>query len=997
MATLFAALALALPIKGAASPPGALQNAAAPRAASLAMKINSQGQMVLKRKGKAVSDVYLQSLGIQVDVTGNIASTRYRMVFKNNTESVLDGELTFPLPDGCSVTHYALDIDDRMREAVPVPVEKAKATQVFEEIEQRQEDPGLLEKVEGNNFRTRIYPIPANGERTVSIGYVEELPLENGQLHYRLPIVYQDTLEFFDVRAKVWSSEQKPIVPDSGEKIRFDKSWVNYVAELERKNYKPARPLIFALPVLADKPQVMMQPAKANYYFLASVTPQLESRKKRWGDKLAIIWDVSLSASQRNLQREMEMLDIIFAEKKKASVSLYFLNNRLKKGVSKGARNGIYKVANGNWGRLKAALSSAVFDGGTDFSQINLSDIAGNEILFFSDGISTLSAADFVKNTKDARPIHCVVSSSKADYSAMKLIAGKTRGKFININALSAAQLTAEILNETMQFLGAEHGGAVSEVYPSIAAPVRGNFSVAGISDTNGAEITLLFGFGGTVEKRIPVKLKTEEAGDPINVYKVWAQKKIAELDLDYEANRAELTAVGQQFGIVTRNTSLIVLETAEDYVRYDISPPQDLWWQQGDDYERMVRKRKEEMRDTERDMLASAAKAAKAIKKWRNTDFVKKIEYPAPKQLDNLAGSPAGRDGGGIIYARGFGSGVSTGCYTSIRRFGLEEKPPTIKIKPIRKDNDYLNKLTGKIADDYQTYLTLRDGYAHSPAFYFDMADWFYTHSDKETALRILTSIAELELEDASLYRLLGYRLKEYGEFALQLFVCQKAIRWRPMEPQSYRDYALALADNGEEQAALDSLYALLTKPFSASISGRSRGIEEVVVTEINRLIAKNAKLNTSKINKRLIINIPVDIRVVINWNNNTGIDLHVKDPYGEMCYNGNRLTSIGGRVNADNVSSYGPEQFLLKTAVKGKYRIYVDYFDDRQFTPSGPSTIMAEIFTKYADETEQKKVVCFQMSKAMAANIKFGGRDDNYYGNKEHKMVEVAEFEFY
>jgi len=201
-------------------------------------------------------------------------------------------------------------------------------------------------------------------------------------------------------------------------------------------------------------------------------------------------------------------------------------------------------------------------------------------------------------------------------------------------------------------------------------------------------------------------------------------------------------------------------------------------------------------------------------------------------------------------------------------------------------------------------------------------------------------------------------------------------------MEPQSHRDYALALADDGETQAALDSLYGLLTKTYSANIRDRSRGIAEVTITEINRLIAKHPNLNKSKIYKPLLIDIPVDVRVVINWNmNSTDIDLHVVDPTGEECYYGHRKTRIGGRISPDVTNGYGPEQFLLKNAVKGKYKVYVDYFGDRQVTNDGPSTIMAEVYIKYADKTEQRKVVCLQMSNARR------NRDGN---------VLVAEFTF-
>jgi uncharacterized protein YfaP (DUF2135 family) len=142
-----------------------------------------------------------------------------------------------------------------------------------------------------------------------------------------------------------------------------------------------------------------------------------------------------------------------------------------------------------------------------------------------------------------------------------------------------------------------------------------------------------------------------------------------------------------------------------------------------------------------------------------------------------------------------------------------------------------------------------------------------------------------------------------------------------------------------------------------------------------MNRLIAKNPRLNTSMINDCVIKTVPaeilpVDIRVVINWNtNNADMDLHVKDPSGEECY-----------YSHERTRGYGPEQFLLRKAVKGKYTVYVNYFGDNRFTASGPSTVMAEIYTKYGGKAEQRRVVCLQMSNA----------------KKKGGMAEVAEFEF-
>jgi hypothetical protein len=82
------------------------------------------------------------------------------------------------------------------------------------------------------------------------------------------------------------------------------------------------------------------------------------------------------------------------------------------------------------------------------------------------------------------------------------------------------------------------------------------------------------------------------------------------------------------------------------------------------------------------------------------------------------------------------------------------------------------------------------------------------------------------------------------------------------------------------------------------------------------------------------------------------------------------------------------------LKNAVKGKYRVSVNYRgatrrfsleDGREITADGPAAVMAEIYTKYAGKAEQRRVVCLQMPKVKILDI-----------NGKDKPVEVAEFEF-
>lgn len=116
---------------------------------------------------RGLTSIQLQQADVEVDVAGRLARTTLTLVLHNPNNRVLEGSLEFPLADGQQVTGFALDVGGAMREAVPVP--KDKGRQVFESIERRGVDPGLLEQVAGNSFRLRVYPIPAKGERRVQL------------------------------------------------------------------------------------------------------------------------------------------------------------------------------------------------------------------------------------------------------------------------------------------------------------------------------------------------------------------------------------------------------------------------------------------------------------------------------------------------------------------------------------------------------------------------------------------------------------------------------------------------------------------------------------------------------------------------------------------------------------------------------------------------------------------------------------------------------------
>ncbi|QXU41371.1 VIT domain-containing protein [Pedobacter sp. D749] len=973
--------------------------------------------------------VKLKKLNIDVQITGNIATTVMTMTFHNSSNRILEGELTFPMPEGISISRYALDINGKMREAVPV--EKSKATEVFESIERRRVDPGLLEKVEGNNFRTRIYPLPANGSRTIIVGYEEELSFNNANvLRYHLPLDYNQAIENFSLKTTVFESIIKPELgeqPDGSFDLKANGN--TYVGEINKTNYQPKNDLTINLPKRNNLPEVQMQKASSGYYFLVNVFPKIESRERHWANHIGLLWDVSLSGLQRNTDKEMELLDLIIRQKQNLTIQLGLVNNGFKNA-------GTFAITNGNWSALKDKLKNLVYDGGTNFSAINAKAIQADEYLLFTDGLSTFGSNSIALN----KPVHCINTALKADYSTLKYITLKTGGQFVNLNSITVNDAFKQLNQQNLQFIGIKNGNSIRQTYPSMKVNVNGHFSLAGIMNEFNTEFTLQFGFGNTVVSEQVIRLNaTEHTLSSIDVSRVWAQKKIAEMDIQYEENKDDISVLSKQFGIVTRNTSLIVLENLDDYLRYDIVPPIEL--QQA--YNAVLKQRRTAILERKQDLIDAAVAMTKELKTWWNTDFYykepgkKKERYPDPGQRDvngiptadivmsepvgdaprrevakaaemvvpptPQAVTPAPATGAArrdnketnqlnevvvVGYAAQQKAAV-TGSVTTIRSnassalqgrvAGVQiarvdamkmppapQQQPAIIIPEFKSDKDYMKNLVGKPDSAYQAYLKMRSKYISTPMFYFDVANWFYQQKDSVRALTILSNIADLDLENADLYKTLAYKLKQTGNYKDELFITQKVLQWRPMDAQSYRDYALALADNGQYQPALDNLYKVLTQSYNAQIADRDQGIEEIIISEMNNLLAKHGnKLSTKEIDKRLIQSLPVDVRVVLNWNkNDTDIDLWLTDPTGEKGYYGNSKTKIGGRISNDFTSGYGPEQFMIKKAIKGKYKIEVNYYGDNQINISGPTTVNAEIYTRYATGKQQRKVIVLPLA---------------------------------
>jgi hypothetical protein len=988
-------------------------------------------------KGNDSIQVKMSQLLVNVKIVGNIAYTTAEMHFFNKSTRQMEAELLFPLPEGVSVSRYAIDINGKMREAVPV--NKNKGKQVFEAVEHRRVDPGLLEKVEGNNFKTRIYPILPNGERIVLIGYEQELSsFDKNNLAYQLVSKYAQKLDVFEVNINVLGATSNPIVIDGDQASSMEKvieaTWSqSYVTSIKKNNYQPSEKLLLKIPVQQEIPSVVMQSVDDQHFFYANTVVEGSKIKKNNPNSIGLIWDVSLSCKNRDLKKELDLLDNYFKQIKNTQVTLYLLSYNFEK-------NQIFTISNGDWSELKTKLGNTKYDGGTRFSQMKLP--AHDEYFFFTDGLSSLSNNQLDKTNK---PIYTISSLVSSDYAFLNYNSLKTGGSFINLNQLNTTQAVDKMLYSSLKFLGIKENYLVTEIYPSVGTAVSGNFSVSGISLKPKNEIVLLFGYDdkAIIEKKIIIDAESQNTKE-VNIEKLWAQKKIANLELQYKQNAEEIETMGKKYGIITQNTSLIVLENISDYIAYDIVPPTELraefdrilkgqcdsqlaeqynnwdniedyryklqsWWNKNIKYTapkplvkskrkgnqvryvRPVAARAGETIHGEPDAELTVAPVSNGISRSEATppqasraDVVvniveikdKKVGAESIENDERLqevvvtVGDGTKKSELAVISNDLSGSVAGVNVTNSVDS-GIVNKIAADSISSLNKNNDITTKVTSWNPDriylkalaaappekKYEVYLELREAQENNPSFYFDVANYFYNSGNKQKALLVLSTIADLGLENHQLYKSLTYVLRQWEAYEDALFTASQVAKWRAHEPQSHRDLGLALEDDKQYQAAFDELTKALEVNYYGEMSGQYEGVEDVILMDINRLVTDHPNVNTEKLEKKYLNKMPVGIRIILNWNQmDTDIDLHIIEPTNEECYYGHTDTEAGARFSKDFTQGYGPEQYLLRNAMKGKYLIKTNYYGESTLTQNGPTTVMVEIYTQKNGKTERK-----------------------------------------
>lgn len=519
------------------------------------------GRLEAETSSETMEPLALPKVTVDIQTAGDLAVTSVEHVFHNAAEVSREGTFRFPVPDGALVTGLAMEIGGKLVEGEIV--EREKARQIYEKIVDDMRDPALLEWEQGNWFKLRVFPIEARSDKRVILRYVQ--PLQRGAGGWEAAFAL-DT----------------PELPIGELTVRVN----GRVAAQERQ---VARGLELAVPVASDAVPRVMREVRGDYVYTAVripapaallAVPQPAAAPRR----LAFLFDTSRSALESK-QLALEVLRGALGELRPEDRFLVLASD-----VAAVPHAPDYVTATpAHVAAALAFLAEIEPDGASDVGAA-LTAVAArtpSEVVYLGDGLATWGVRDAATLAaladKIGAPVHAGLLGKGASAELWAEVSGRSGGRAALVRSPGDAQrfaLAATHAAEVPRLRQARvevagPAAAAASLFPAAATTLYAGDELLAVLRTPAdqpapAELILR----GAVTGRAPAVEQRVSLAAPVTVAHVaqrWASYQLGALEAA-GVEREQIVALSEEFGLMSRYTSLLVLENDEAYEQHRIA-----------------------------------------------------------------------------------------------------------------------------------------------------------------------------------------------------------------------------------------------------------------------------------------------------------------------------------------------------------------------------------------------------------------------------------------
>ena len=951
----------------------------------------------------------LSKLNYDIEVLGFMAQTTLTMTLTDPDTFDQEASLLVRLPPHSLVDGFQLNIGKSMVDGVIQ--EKHLARIGFDREKRKRVDPGLIEWVGHNLYRIRVFPLRAGHPRQVSFRYLAPLIRENNGDVYALDF------RGFDKHTKITVSLLQRDGASAPKISGHQRTTFKRTQEGQRWRFSSKKP--FSQPLAFRWQQGMraaMMVAKGSENWHFAMRGFWERKGKRAlakPESVAVFWDASNSRQKAVIEKEEKALFRLMAHRNPQSIYLIPFRDRREPAKQ-------YTQSKEDKKRLKQDLAAMIYDGATNLRGLDMPPgLNVDEIWIFSDGHDTLGMPS--DNHLLQAPVFAFSASSMAAWPFLESFSERRDGAVLYWQTppeVTLNQLFTQ--NKPVVNTVQPKAGTIEDLYLS-QSPATGTVLAAGVTTEHPAGFSMLS--DGRSQPLVGNQIIAKEAHRSLAID--WLKRfgqvcKLENLQKEPAYYREEILDLGEEHGMVTQHSSLIVFETPQQYAANGLMPPANAPFDVGGmlDFE-----------PTEEDLAKKKdAYFRKVAKKWKEFHNIPQspkakdpwdVLYSVPSiQADaiNIGGNEAGASSSASAHGSEMSEmmmvapseelvvsaqvDLAEAGTTTDNQSGFlaesnateaekkEAKPTTrrVPVKPWKKVLEAIKKITSNEEQAYEQYLALKPQFANSPSFYYQTAHYFAEHNRPELARRVASNLLEQGWQDDRLLFAMGMLLHTLQDLDTALVIYKKLAQQRPEWPQARmlvaqikREQAITMEGSNQEAAIATYLEAfqmfqdLALAPWGeldpwdqAHFLDENR-FPHILITILEEGLWIQSRLN--RLGQELQLKLPdgfeatsedikADLRVLLWWDDeNADLDLWITEPEGNVVNYKTPNHFRGGRI-LDQVRGLGPDVYRQKTAYPGVFTIKTKYFSSVFSELMGPIYAKAELWLRYGYEDEAYRV---------------------------------------
>ena len=490
----------------------------------------------------------LELVAVRVDATirGHLARTECELTYRNDLDSVVEGDFSFPLPAGAELTGLGLYFNGRLRQAVAVERERARVA--YEQTVHQRIDPALAEWSSGNRATLRVYPIPAKGEKKVWLSYDQEIVSGD----YVLDLRWGSRLRSADVR-----------IDADGRFIR-DGLDVSYERPYRLQLSNTALDRVLTAEADARTEVLAARDDTAHRWYLAAA-PRVTSAGSPVppARELVVFWDTSGSAMHQDSAALLEFISLL-AARQTAGARVSFIPFDATVGDAVATVDALHAIGATNYPALFARMRRMMAEAPAE-----------TRFLLVTDGITSLGSRRAIVRAAGElrslnRPLTVIHSSPRVDDILLTQIAAATNGWLLDLG-----QLTPRDAAEAAMRVPPRTPLAAEKIPIAVSARIaQPGERIALAAEMEFKPFILPLRLGDET-RSLPIR-ELREPREIAMVRSAYARAKLRELLLS-DATDAELLEHGRRFQQMTPRTSLLVLDSWHDYERWNAPMPDDV------------------------------------------------------------------------------------------------------------------------------------------------------------------------------------------------------------------------------------------------------------------------------------------------------------------------------------------------------------------------------------------------------------------------------------